>query len=134
MSPGSVRRQTDAVPTTRFDFAYNRWEPFFGAMGLGPRHTRVDVDDQTITVRLGWAFRSKFPRSAVAAVEPDTGRIGGWGAHGWRNVWLVNTSSRGMVSVTLDPPARARTLGFPLRVKRLRLSLADPKAFIAALG
>jgi hypothetical protein len=49
-------------------------------------------------------------------------------------VWLVNTSSRGMVSVTLDPPVRARTLGFPLRVKRLRLSLADPKAFIAALG
>jgi len=121
-------------PTIRFEFAYNRWEPFFTAMGLGPRRARVEVDQRSVTVRLGWGFRSTFPRASITAVAPDTGRIGGWGAHGWRHVWLVNTSSRGMVSLTLEPPARATTLGFPLRVERLRLSLDDPDAFIALIA
>ncbi len=125
---------TGSAPTTRFDFAYNRWAPFFAAIGLGPARTWVDVDEQSITVRLGWAFHSTFPRASVTAVEPDVARVGGWGAHGWHNVWLVNTSSRGMVSITLDPPARASTLAVPLHVKHLRLSLAQPAEFIATIA
>ena len=48
--------------------------------------------------------------------------------------WLVNTSSHGMVVLTIDPPSRGWVLGLPVRLRELRPSLADPEAFLAALG
>lgn len=56
------------------------------------------------------------------------------GAHGWQGSWLVNTSTRGLVVLELDPPADARCLGARVRLRELRVSLADPEAFLTALG
>ncbi len=58
----------------------------------------------------------------------------GWGVHGWRGRWLVNGSSHGIVVLGIDPPARARTLGLPVRLRELAVSLEDPVGFAAALG
>ena len=54
--------------------------------------------------------------------------------HGWRQRWLVNGSSHGIVVLAIDPPARARVLGVPIRVRELAVSLDEPVGFAAALG
>ena len=49
-------------------------------------------------------------------------------------VWLVNGSSSGIVRIEIEPPARARVIGFRIRLQALRVALEDPTAFRAALG
>jgi hypothetical protein len=46
---------------------------------------------------------------------------------------LVNTSSKGLVRIVLDPPARATVCGVPVTVTVLRLGLAEPDAFLSAV-
>jgi hypothetical protein len=56
------------------------------------------------------------------------------GAHGWRHRWIVNGSAGLLVALELTPPARARTMPFPLRVRELKVSVGDPDELIATLG
>jgi len=83
---------------------------------------------------MSYAFRSAFDRSTIRSVTPWTGRVWGWGVHGWRRRWLVNGSSHGILVLGLDPPARARVLGVPIRVRELAISFDDPVGFTAAVG
>ena len=103
----------------------------------GPGHSTIRVDDDQVKVKMGiggWTFAADVPRASITAVGPWSGRVWGWGAHGWNHRWLVNGSSDGLVRLTLDPPARGRTLGFPLKVRELVLSLADPDGFIRSVS
>jgi hypothetical protein len=68
------------------------------------------------------------------AAEHDDGRVTGWGVHGWRGTWLVNGSADGLVRLDIDPPVKARTAMVPVRLRTLRVSLADPTAFLADLA
>jgi len=102
----------------------------------GPRRCRVQVGAEHLYVTMGagaWAFAALIPRASILRVAPDTRRVGGWGAHGWRGRWLVNGSSRGMVCVDIDPPARASCFGFPIKLRQLRLSLEDPERFVTVV-
>lgn len=94
---------------------------------------RVEVTDEALVVTLGWGFSATVPRSSVVAVVDEPGRRLSIGAHGWRGRWLVNTAGAPLVSVTLDPVARGRTLGVPVTVRELVLSIADRDAFRADL-
>lgn len=103
-------------------------------LGAIPEASRyVDLDDEHLVVRLGWAFRLAVPRASVVAALPDHGRIGGIGAHGWAGTWLVNTTSKGLVRLELDPPGRATVVGVPVTVRVLRVSLAEPESFLATV-
>jgi hypothetical protein len=120
----------------RFAIRVDRWcLPLFVVLGIGPRFDHVDVDDATVTVRLGWMFFARVDRSAIVEVTRNRNAYGGWGAHGWRGRWLVNGSSKGIVRIELDPRQRGRLLMFwPVRPRRLLVSLDDPEGFIAAMG
>ena len=107
--------------------------PLFAVVGLGPRFSRVTVTEDELHVRLGWAFRASVPRTAVRQVAPDTRRVLGWGAHGRRGRWLVNGSSKGLVTVTVEPPASGAVAGWPVRVRELRVSVEAPGFFVATL-
>jgi len=103
-------------------------------LGAIPESSRyVELDDEVLEVRLGWAFRLTVARETVVAALPDRGRIGGIGAHGWAGTWLVNTTSKGLVRLELDPPGRATVGGVPVTVRVLRVSLAEPEAFLATV-
>jgi hypothetical protein len=115
----------------RFD-RWFRWASVIG--GLIPRWSRVAIDGDRAMVRMSYAFSSEFPISAAQSIRPWTGRVWGWGVHGWGGRWLVNGSSHGIVVLELDPPARSRVLGVPVRVRELALSLEDPTGFATALG
>lgn len=120
---------------TSFAISYSpALKPLLRIMGLGPRTSEVVVDEDTVRVRMGWGFRARIAGSQVRSAVRTTGRVGGWGVHGGRGIWLVNGSSQGLVELTLDPPAPARAVGFPVALRRLRVSLCDADGFLAALG
>jgi hypothetical protein len=121
-----------------FTLSFNRlMKVLMTPMLAGPRRCTVDLDGTRLKVRMGlggWAFAAKVPRASIAGVARARGPVLGWGAHGWRGRWLINGSSRGLVRLTIDPPARGRCLFVPLKVKELTLSLDQPDEFIAAAG
>jgi hypothetical protein len=103
-------------------------------LGITRAGSHVEVSPDHVTVRLGWSFAARIPRSSVRAVRPDTGRVMGWGAHGWKGEWLVNGSSSGIVRLELDPSARARVAGVPVTVRVLRVAVDDPDGLVATLS
>ena len=121
-----------------YQFSYNAFiRVLMMPMLLGPRHSAVRVDHDHISVRMGlggWAFAAGVPRSSLTEVKRVAGPVMGWGVHGWRGLWLVNGSSKGLVRMTIDPRARGRCLGFPLRIRQLTVSLADPDGFVRAVS
>jgi hypothetical protein len=98
------------------------------------RNGTVEVTQDVVTVRLGLAWSAQIPRRSITSAGVDPRKTISIGAHGWRGDWLVNTSNRGLVVLTVDPPATARCLGVPVSLRTLHVSLADPQAFLAELG
>jgi hypothetical protein len=131
MTADAAQPETDAVS---FALSFNRFmRLLMTPMFAGPRHCRAQFATDTLTVtmgRLGWAFSAVIPRSSISEGQPYDGPVFGWGAHGWRGRWLVNGSSRGLVTLRIDPAARGRCVFIPLRVSELTLSLEDPSSFI----
>jgi hypothetical protein len=122
------------VQTFAFARPHPVLRPIFAITGMGPTRISIAVDDTEVTVAMGVGFQARVPRAAVTSAERYDGRVLGWGVHGWRGRWLVNTTSTGLVTLDLDPACHARLFGIPLRPRVLRLSLADADAFVAALA
>jgi len=121
------------VGRQRFDLGYGpAVGPVLGAMGLGRRWSGVVIDDEVITVRMGWGFHARIPRGSLTSVEPHRQRTLNIGVHGLGGNWLVNGSTHGLVRIRIDPAARAWAVGVPVRLRVLTVGLADPDAFLRA--
>ena len=119
----------------RFPISFGQWRPVLYATGMLPRWCWVDVTDDAVTARMSWAFRATVPRTAVRSARRREGwRPLGFGVHGWRGQWLVNGSWRGLVSIEIDPPAPARVLGVPIRLRGLHVSVDEPEGLVDALS
>ena len=108
----------------------------FRGLLIPPSASYVELGDDSIRVRLSWAFSAHIPRRLVAKAEPGRSpriRLTA-GAHGWGGKWLVNGSPDGIVAIELAEPVRALVAGFPIRLKTLAVSLEDPDGFLVALG
>jgi hypothetical protein len=115
------------------DLRYERWFlPFSVPFGCGPKHSRIELQNGSLVVRFGWGFRTEIPLTSIKAAQRNTDRVYAWGAHGWRGKWLVNGSSKDIVELTIDPPARAYVTGFPINLRTLYVSVTDPDALIEA--
>ena len=90
------------------------------------------VEDGGLHVRFGWGFRTEIPLSSITDAKPNSDRVYSWGAHGWHGRWLVNGSSKDIVELTIDPPARGYVMGVPIALRTLYISVTDPEALIAA--
>jgi hypothetical protein len=101
-----------------------RYEP----LGLGPKRSKVRIEDGTLHVRFGWGFRTAIPLTSIKDAKPSNR----WGAHGWRGRWLVNGSSKDIVELTIALPVRAYVMGAPIKLQTLYVSVTDPQALIAA--
>ncbi|WP_205874995.1 hypothetical protein [Mycobacterium camsae] len=116
------------------ELRYDRWFlPLSVPLGLGPKHSEVRVQDGTLHVKFGWGFSAAIPVSSVTEAKPRTERVLSWGAHGFRGRWLVNGSSKGIVELTVSPPAQARVMGVPINLKSLYVSVTEPDALIKAV-
>lgn len=105
----------------------------FALTGMGARSRRIELDGDHLVVRMGIGFRTSVPRSSIAGARLLEARIFAWGVHGFAGDWLVNTAGTGIVLVELSTVTRAWVLGFPIRLRKLRVSVTEPEALVAAL-
>lgn len=119
----------------RFAFRFDRLgSGVMTPLGAGRRFSHIDVGDEEVEVRLGWAFHATIPRRSITAVAQPRRRTLSRGAHGWRGRWLVNGAGSGLVAITIDPPVRAFVTGVPVRLRELIVSADAPDELIAALA
>jgi hypothetical protein len=119
----------------RFPIRFDPWyRSLSSALLLPPARSFIDVDDDEARVQMGWAFRSRFPRAAVAGASETHAHPLSRGVHGFAGRWLVNGSGRGLLTIDLTPTQRGYVLGLPVRVRQLIVSVAEPSALTAALA
>ncbi len=67
--PGITVPRSLMSKTHRFPIRFDRWyETLSTALFLPPSGSYVEVNNEQVSVQMGWAFRSRFPRGAVASV------------------------------------------------------------------
>ena len=115
-----------------------RFERFYGllssALLLFPSDSYVEIGEDEVECRMGWAFRARFPRSAVAGARRFERRPLSRGVHGFAGRWLVNGAGDRILAVELEPPQRCRVLGVPLKLRQLLVSVDDPDALAEELS
>ena len=118
----------------RFPISFDRWYGFLScAFGLPAATAYVDLGAEEVEVRMGWAFRSRFPRSAVRSISAPARMPLSRGVHGFGGRWLVNGSGRGLVQLELNPAQRAYVCGLPVALRELSVSVTDSAALKTAL-
>src|SRR5437763_16836852 len=118
----------------RFSIRLDDWYRTFSALlFLPPASAYVEVDGDNVDVRMGWAFRSRFPRAAITSVTETQKRFLSRGVHGFAGRWLVNGSGDGLLTIDLMPKQRGYVMGFPVGLRQLIVSVTEPDALAAAL-
>jgi hypothetical protein len=118
----------------RFPIRFDEWYGILSsALFLAPSKCYVEVDDAQVRVQMGWAFRSRFPKSAVAAVAETNKHPLSRGVHGFAGRWLVNGSGQGILTIDLTPGQRGYVMGFPVRLRQLMVSVSAPAVLAAIL-
>lgn len=119
--------------TPGFAIAYARWfAALASVLGAGPRRSRLEVDDASIVVQMGWAFSATISRRQVTAASAHAKIPWAVGVHtAGRGDWIVNGTAGHLVDLRIDPPAEARAIGRRVLLRRLRISVDRPAAFIA---
>ena len=103
-------------------------------LASGPGSSGIAVDNANVAFAMGRSFGGRAPRGSITHVAPCGGSVLSRGVHGWRGEWLVNGAGDGLVEVRFDPAMKARVLGFPVHVRRLRIAVDDPAGLVAAIG
>ncbi|HEY0479174.1 MAG TPA: hypothetical protein VGD37_16765 [Kofleriaceae bacterium] len=120
--------------TIRFPIRFERWYGWLSsALLLRPSGAYVEIRNGDVECRMGWAFRTRFPRSTVVHTAPFDTKTLSRGVHGFAGRWLVNGSGDRILAVDLEPPQRATVFGIPVRLRQLLVSVDDPDALAASL-
>ena len=120
----------------RFPIRFDKWYAILShVLFLPPSHSYVEIDHKQVRVRMGWAFYSEFPRTAISSISlMETNRIIlSRGVHGWADRWLVNGSAQGIITIKLRTKQRGYMISFPLQLKQLLVSVEEPMELIDAL-
>ena len=120
------------IDAARIPIRFGRLKPLLVACGLTPAHSYLELGPDMIRVRMGWGFRADIPSASIRAARRVGDNIS-IGVHGWRGRWLVNGASGPLVALQIEPPARARAVGFPIGLRELIVSVDDPDGVVRAL-
>jgi hypothetical protein len=115
----------------KYTISYGRLGPALTVLGLGRRFSSVENSGDQLHVKMGWGFRAKFPVASVRSVTPYAGVAMGIGVHGFGGNYLVNGKADGIVTVAIEPTAKAFVIGIPVKLRKLSVSLDEPEQFIA---
>jgi hypothetical protein len=122
------------MSTQRFYISFDRSYGILSSLLLlRPADSYLEIDDQEVRVKMGWAFRSRFPKSAVTQTAETNRHPLSRGVHGFAGRWLVNGSGQGIISISLSPTQRGYVMGVPVRLKQLKISVAEPSGMVEAL-
>jgi hypothetical protein len=117
-----------------FQISFDKWYRRLAVpLGLGPKHALLRINNDTLQVRMGWAFKADIPLTSITEARRGGHRLGeGLGVHGARGEWLVNGSSNNIVELTIDPPVQAHAPLRQTKLRKLRISVSNPDSLIAA--
>jgi hypothetical protein len=115
----------------RYKIGYGALRPLLSLLGLGPLFSYVESDGVDLHVVMGWGFRARFPISSIRSVVAYEGTTMNVGVHGLAGRYLVNGKGSGIVTLEIEPTARALLLGIPVKLRTLSVSLDSPEQFIA---
>ena len=115
----------------RFDSSYR---VLSSALLLSPADSFVEIGGDQVRVHMAWAFRARFPRSAVVSATEHQKKPLSRGVHGFAGRWLVNGCGEGIVNIVLEPSQRGYVMGFPVRLRNLLVSVDDPAGLMTALA
>jgi hypothetical protein len=111
--------------STRIPIRYSKpWSWILPLLLLPNSLAYIEIDGETIRVRMAFGFRARFTRGDISEVSTHRAVLS-IGAHGWNGRWLVNGAHRPIADITLALPVRARVLGFPVQVRELLVSVDD---------
>jgi hypothetical protein len=119
------------APGKRYAISYGALGPLLTLLGLGRHFSSIERSGDQLHVKMGWGFRAKFPVSSVRSVTPYTGVAMGIGVHGFGGNYLVNGKATGIVTLEIEPTAKALVVGIPAKLRKLSVSLDEPEQFIA---
>ncbi len=103
-------------------------------LGSGPAHSGIAVSDGDLAIKMGRSFDGRAPRRSIVSARSLADTVISRGVHGWRGDWLVNGAGAGLVEILFDPPMAGHVLMFPVKVRRLRISVDDPDGLVGAMG
>jgi hypothetical protein len=123
-------------PSARFPISF---DPSYALVSRGllisPNASYVEIGSAEVAVRMAWAFRATFDRSAIAGASILPTRIPlTRGVHGWAGRWLVNGAGDGIVTIDFEPSQRAYVMGFPVKLRQLQVSVDTPAGLAKALA
>jgi hypothetical protein len=117
-----------------FTIRFGRFSgPLLRLLGMGRAHSGIAVGPADVAIEMGWGFSGRASLASITSARALDDTVISRGVHGWRSDWLVNGAGDGLVEVLFEPALRGRVAGVPVRVRRLRLSVDDPAAVVAAL-
>ena len=109
-------------------------EPFMKTMGVSREDSFIEVDKETLHVRMGRWFDEKIPVARIKAIAPsDWPWWGGLGVKlGHHGVGVVGSMDH-IVNIKFSEEIRVRVL-FEVGVEQMWVSLEDRDAFLRALA
>jgi hypothetical protein len=121
------------VTAVQTELRFDRWAlPLTVPVGLGPKKSELRVESGKLHVKMGWAFTADIPLTSITSAEPTNARVYAAGVHYMGGRWLVNGAAKGLVVLTIEPPAQAKVWRTSVTVRSLWVSVTDPDALIAA--
>ena len=128
-----MRRVVGKVPVVQTELRFDRWFlPLSVPFGLGPKNSELRVEAGDLHVKMGWAFSADSPLTSIESAGPIHTRVFSAGVHYGFGRWLVNGSVKGLVKLTIAPPAQAKMWKRSVTVRELWISVTDPDTLIAA--
>jgi hypothetical protein len=100
------------------------WRWLLTFLLIPARFSYIKIDRDEVKIRMGWAFRTKFPRRDVTDVANHRPVVS-VGAHGWKGRWIVNGAHRPIAMIRLAQPVRGRVVGYPVIVREIWVSVDD---------
>jgi hypothetical protein len=108
--------------------------PVLMIFGATQSRSYIQIDPDTVTVRLGW-YRVVLRRDEIEYVDEDT--FPWFGGYGWRTDFRRRLGFIGALSpivmFRLSEPRRARLLVIPITYRELYVSVDSPEALRAAM-
>jgi hypothetical protein len=118
----------------RFPIHFDAWYGILSsALFLPPSSSYIEIGDGEVRVKMGWAFRSRFPKTSVVSAARAHIKPLSRGVHGFAGRWLVNGSGQAILTIDLAPAQRGYVMGFPVRLRQLMVSVREPELLAAAL-
>ena len=117
----------NAQSARRFAILFDRWYAILSrCIFISPSASWLEVEGNTVTIEMGWAFHCTIAREAICRVKQENLKPLSRGVHGFAGQWLINGSAHNILAITLSPPQQGYVCGFPVRLKKLWLSLEEP--------